>query len=130
MSLAVPPALLAAAERGAVDDAAFLVCVRDSLPYVWRVVSTLVVQLHVDGGECAVNERRPPDDCAQGQLLRAMASDAVRGCLERHFEMRLAFQNCHRLAVFRRDAVDGQAYREFVSTRAALLNQAPRLRSC
>jgi hypothetical protein len=32
MSLTVPPELVTAAKRGHIDDAAFLACVRDSLP--------------------------------------------------------------------------------------------------
>jgi hypothetical protein len=44
----------------------------------------------------------PPDEAARGELLlRMMASDAMRGAVERHFGVRLAFQNCHRVAVFR-----------------------------
>ena len=38
MSLAVPPDLLEQAQRGEVDDAAFLDCVRTSLPYAWDLV--------------------------------------------------------------------------------------------
>jgi hypothetical protein len=30
-----------------------------------------------------------------------MASDAMRAAIERHYGVRLAFQNCHRAAVFR-----------------------------
>ena len=41
MSLDVSPDLLAAAERGEVDDAAFVDCVRGSLPYAWTVVSSV-----------------------------------------------------------------------------------------
>jgi hypothetical protein len=66
----------------------------------------------------------------RGQLLRALASDAIRGGLERHFGVRLAFQNCHRVAAFRPAAVHGPAYRRFVSARAQLLNQRPELRNC
>ena len=73
-------------------------------------------------------------EAERGQLLRALASDAIRGCLERYFGVRLAFQNCHRVAVF--PAAEGQpgmesgAYRRFVSTREQLLNQSPELRDC
>jgi hypothetical protein len=45
MSLTVPPALLEAAERGPVDDADFVACVRDSLPYAWETVSRVVADL-------------------------------------------------------------------------------------
>jgi len=33
-----------------------------------------------------------------------MASDAMRGAIERRYGARLAFQNCHRAAVFRPEA--------------------------
>ena len=64
------------------------------------MISSLVAQLKVDGGEFADNQTPPPDEQARGQLLRALASDAIRGALQRHFGVRLAFQNCHRVAVF------------------------------
>src|SRR3954454_17829943 len=131
MSLDVSPALLEQAERGEVDEAAFVDCVRTSLPYAWEMISSLVAQLKVDGGQFADNTTPPPDEQARGQLLRALASDAIRGCLERHFGVRLAFQNCHRVAVF--PAGTDQAsdpYRRFTSVRSQLLNQSPLLRDC
>jgi hypothetical protein len=60
----------------------------------------------------------------------ALASDAIRGGLERHFGVKLAFQNCHRFAVFRPSAVDSARYRAFISARGQLLNQSPELRDC
>lgn len=42
----------------------------------------------------------------------------------------LAFQNCHRVAVFPADAADTGIYRRFCSARAQLLNQSPLLRDC
>jgi hypothetical protein len=59
-----------------------------------------------------------------------MASDAMRATVERHYGVRLAFQNCHRVAVFRPGAEDGAAYRAFTSIRAQLLNQRPELVNC
>jgi len=44
--------------------------------------------------------------------------------------VKLAFQNCHRVAAFAPSAVDGARYREFVSPRGQLLNQSPELRDC
>jgi hypothetical protein len=41
---------------------------------------------------------------------------------------RLAFQNCHRVAVFRPGA--DQALAEFTTARAQILNQSPELRNC
>jgi hypothetical protein len=94
MSLDVPAALLDRAERGEIDDAEFIACVRDSLPYAWRVISAVVADL--DGGKAvfADNSTPPPSETDRGQLLRALASDAVRGGLERHFGVKLAFTRC------------------------------------
>ncbi|GAA1820961.1 hypothetical protein HC028_11695 [Planosporangium flavigriseum] len=130
MSLDVPTALLERAEAGPVDDAEFVACVRDSLPYAWRVITEAVSDLRRDGGEFADHAVPPPSEAERGQLLRALASDAIRGGLERHFGVKLAFQNCHRVAAFTPAAVDGQAYRDFISPRGQLLNQSPELRDC
>ncbi|MFC7547787.1 SCO5389 family protein [Plantactinospora sp. GCM10030261] len=130
MSLTVPPSLLRAAESGAVDDDAFVACVRDSLPYAWQTVSRVVADLEASDAEFADNVVPPPSESERGQLLRALASDAIRSGLERHFGVKLAFQNCHRVAAFRLSAVDSDTYRRFVSTRGQLLNQSPELRDC
>ncbi|MFE7744712.1 SCO5389 family protein [Nocardia sp. NPDC057455] len=130
MSLDVPTAILERAERGEVDDADFVEVVRDSLPYAWEVVSRVAADLRSGTEEYADNTIAPPDDVARGQLLRAMASDAIRGGLERHFGVKLAFQNCHRVAAFPLAAVGGDTYSTFISTRAQLLNQSPELRNC
>jgi len=130
MSLDVSPALLDQAERGQVDEAAFVDCIRTSLPYAWRTVGAVVADLRRDGGELADNQVPPPDEHARGELLRALASDAIRGALERHFGVKLAFQNCHRVAAFRRDAVGGATYRAFVSPLEQVRNQSPALRDC
>jgi hypothetical protein len=130
MSLNVSPALLATAERGEVSDAEFVACVRESLPYAWDVVSKVMTDLRTGGGDFADHEVPPPTDAERGQLLRALASDAIRGGLERHFGARLAFQNCHRVAAFDVDAVGGERWQRFVSPRGQLLNQSPELRNC
>jgi uncharacterized protein len=128
MSLTVPPSLLEQARVGEVDDAEFLDCVRTSLPYAWDVVTGLVKELEASGGEFADNQIPPPDEAARGQLLRMMASDAMRDAIERCFGVRLAFQNCHRAAVFRPAAT--AAIAAFTSPRAQLLNQRPELVNC
>jgi len=131
MSLDVPTAMIDAAERGEIDDAAFVAVVRDSLPYAWRVITTAVGDLATDPRvEYAQHATSPPDEQARGQLLRALASDAIRGSLERHFGVRLAFQNCHTLRAYRPSAVGGEGHREFTSARAQVLNQTPELRDC
>ena len=128
MSLAVPANLLEQARHGEVDDEAFLDCVRASLPYAWSMLDGLIKELAASGGDFADNEVPPPDEAARGQLLRLMASDAMRGAVERHYGVRLAFQNCHRAAVFRPGAA--RAFAEFTSPRSQLLNQRPDLLNC
>lgn len=131
MSLAIPSAMIDAAERGELDDAEFVAVVRDSLPYAWQVISGVVGDLAIDSSaEFTDHSVPPPDESARGQLLRALASDAIRGALQRHFGVALAFQNCHRVAAFRPDAVSGETYRSFVSPRDQVLNQSPQLRDC
>ena len=129
MSLKVPAALLEQAGRGEVGEEDFAACIRESLPYVWGVVSSLARQARQAAGGFAEDQAPPPSLEAQGQLLRMMASDAMRGALERHFGVRLAFQNCHRVGVFGPGAAD-EEYRRFVSPRAQLLNQSPELINC
>lgn len=133
MSLDVSPALLEKAERGEVSDAEFVACVRESLPYAWTVITGVIAEAEGAADGFADNETPPPSEAERGQLLRALASDAIRGGLERHFGVKLAFQNCHRIAVFKTSGngtVDSDRYRAFVSPRGQLLNQSPELRDC
>ncbi|AGM02623.1 hypothetical protein ED92_06140 [Amycolatopsis sp. MJM2582] len=130
MSLDVSPALLEKAERGEVSDAEFVACVRESLPYAWTVITGVIAEAEGAADGFADNETPPPSEAERGQLLRALASDAIRGGLERHFGVKLAFQNCHRVAVFKKSQVDSDRYRAFVSVRGQLLNQSPELRDC
>ncbi len=130
MSLNVPNELVAAAERGHVDDRAFLACVRDSLPYAYGLVESLANKLPADGRDFVDNLAPPPDEQARGQLLRALSSNAIRSALERRFGVVLAFQNCHRLAVFRPETVGGEQYRRFVSVEGQVLNQQPEFVDC
>ncbi|MBO3744620.1 hypothetical protein J5X84_00975 [Streptosporangiaceae bacterium NEAU-GS5] len=128
MSLTVSPELLEAAKTGEVKPQDFLDCVRTSLPYAWTVISELAQRRESTGAEFADNTTEPPTDEARGQLLRCMASDAMRGAIERHFSVRLAFQNCHRVAVF--DPGAHGAYERFIRPEAQLLNQSPELVNC
>jgi hypothetical protein len=131
VSLDVPTPVLDAAARGELDDARFVAVVRDSLPYAWEVVAAAVDDLTAHpGAPFGQHEAPPPSERERGELLRALASNAIRGALERHFEVVLAFQNCHRVAAFAPAAVDSPVYREFVSPRGQVLNQTPELRDC
>ncbi|MFJ2577965.1 SCO5389 family protein [Kitasatospora aureofaciens] len=129
MSLDVSPALLAQAEHGEVNEADFIDTVRTSLPYAYQVVAGLSTELAATEGEF-VNDNTTPTDEERAQLLRALASNAIRGSLERHFGVTLAFVNCHRVGAFRPGAEQGDAHREFTSLRNQIRNQSPELRSC
>jgi hypothetical protein len=128
MSLTVSPNLLEKAQRGPVSDDDFIACIRESLPYAWSVVSDVAERLAAGGAAFADNQKEPPDEASRGQLLRLVGSDAMRAAVERHFNVRLAFQNCHRLALF--DPAARAEHAEFVSPRAQLLNQSPELVNC
>ncbi|HLU57924.1 MAG TPA: SCO5389 family protein [Pseudonocardia sp.] len=128
MSLTVPAALLEKAQQGAVDDEEFVACIRDSLPYAWSMVERLAKELAASGAPSAQNTEVPPDDRAWGEMFRLVASDSMRGAVQRHFGVKLAFQNCCRIGLFRPDAT--AEYEEFISPRAQLLNQKPELLNC
>lgn len=49
MSLNVPTTLLERAAQGEVDDAEFVDCVRQSLPYAWQVITSVVTDLELAG---------------------------------------------------------------------------------
>ncbi|MCX6462179.1 MAG: SCO5389 family protein [Pseudonocardiales bacterium] len=128
MSLTVPPALLEKAQRGPVDDDEFVACVRDSLPYAWGMVERLAKELDASGAPSVQNLEVPPDDASWGEVFRLVGSDAMRGAVQRHFGVRLAFQNCCKVGLFRPEATE--EYERFVSPRAQLLNQRPDLLNC
>ncbi|WLW50948.1 SCO5389 family protein [Streptomyces sp. YU58] len=130
MSLDVSPELLAEAEQGDIREEDFVATVRTSLPYAYDLVASLAAELKGGTAEFSDNQTPPPSEKERGQLLRALASDAIRGSLERHFGIALAFQNCHRVAAFRPDSLDGESYTKFTSVRSQVLNQSPEFRDC
>ena len=130
MSLDVSPQLLAEAENGEVREEDFVETVRTSLPYAYNLVDRLVGELLSSTAEFTDNQTPPPSEKERGQLLRALSSDAIRGSLERHFGIVLAFQNCHRVAAFRPESRGGETYARFTSLRSQILNQSPEFRDC
>jgi hypothetical protein len=104
--------------------------VRDPLPYAYQLIAGLADELQGSEREFADNLTPPPSEAERGQLLRALASDSIRGSLERHFGVTPAFQNCHRVAAFRPNAKGGETYAKFTSTRSQILNQSPEFRDC
>ncbi|KIF78327.1 hypothetical protein QR77_40230 [Streptomyces sp. 150FB] len=130
MSLDVSPELLSDAENGRIREADFVSTVRTSLPYAYDLIAGLTVELRENDIEFADNQTPPPSERERGQLLRALASDAIRGSLERHFGVTLAFMNCHRVAVFRPQDQGGTTHTRFTSLRSQILNQSPEFRDC
>ncbi|MDA1358163.1 SCO5389 family protein [Glycomyces luteolus] len=136
MSLDVSEDLLAKAQAGEVTDADFIDCIKQSLPFAWELIAKVVNDLKngvvssSGSAQFADNTTPPPDEQSRGQLLRVLASDAMRNALERHYGVKLAFENCHRVAAFPLSEVDSDTYRNFISPRGQLLNQSPELRDC
>ncbi|MFD4975268.1 SCO5389 family protein [Streptomyces sp. NPDC058424] len=130
MSLDISPQLLAEAENGAVREEDFVETVRTSLPYAYDLIARLASELRSNTAEFADNQTPPPSEKERGQLLRALSSDAIRGSLERHFGIALAFQNCHRVAAFHLEARGGETHTRFTSLTSQILNQSPEFRDC
>jgi hypothetical protein len=130
MSLDVSPQLLTQAEQGEIREEDFVATIRESLPYAYGLIADLAGELESSSREFADNLTPPPSEAERGQLLRALASNSIRGSLERHFGVTLAFQNCHRVAAFRPEARAGETYTKFTSSRAQILNQSPEFRDC
>ncbi|HLZ62733.1 MAG TPA: SCO5389 family protein [Ktedonosporobacter sp.] len=129
MSLNVPAAMIEQAQAGEVRTSDFLQCIKESLPYAWQLIEGLIARLNRSDAEFVDNQVPPPSEEARGQLLRVLASDSMRGAIEQHYGVKLAFQNCHRVAVFRKDQL-GSTYEEFITPRSQILNQTPELRDC
>lgn len=129
MSLTVSTTLLEQARMGEIEQKDFLACIQESLPYAWQLIEDLANKLRAGETQFVDNLVPPPDEQSRGQLLRVLASDAMRGALEQHYGVKLAFQNCHRVALFRQGQLDAN-YAEFISPRSQVLNQTPELRDC
>ena len=132
MSLNVPQSLLWEVRQGQkINDATFIRVIHDSLHDAFHIISDLAKKLEAyPDANHATHAPPSMDDSTRGQLLRLMASDAIRGAVERQFGIRLAFQNCHKVAAFRPEAVGGPAWQAFTSIEAQVLNQAPESRDC
>jgi hypothetical protein len=128
VSLTVPASLMEKAQHGTVSDDEFVDCIRESLPYAWSVIERLAKELDSSGAPSAQNLEVPPDDASWGELFRLVGSDAMRGAVQRRFGVRMAFQNCCKVGLFRLDAT--KEYQAFISPRAQLLNQGPSLVNC
>lgn len=128
VSLTVSPELQQKAMDGKVSDAEFVTCIQASLPYAWSVVARLAAEREETGAPFADNREVPGTEAEWGELFRLVASDSMRAAVERHYDVRLAFQNCCRVALFDRSATE--EYERFTSPQAQLLNQRPELVNC
>jgi hypothetical protein len=128
LSLTVPDALLEQAQRGPVSDADFIECIQNSLPYAWGLIEELAAELEETGSSAVQSTTVPPDEAAWGQLFRLVSSDSMRGAVQRRFGVRLAFQNCCKVGLFKSEAE--AEYQEFITPRAQILNQNPLLLNC
>ncbi len=130
MSLNISSELMKQAQTGQVDEEAFVESIKQSLPYAFGVVENLAKRLARGEAEWVEHSVPPPSEQDRAQLLRMMGGDAIRGAVERYFGIKLAFQNCHKMAAFRPEDVGSSAYQEFISIRSQILNQTPELKDC
>jgi NucS shadow ORF len=131
MSLTVTTELKQLARGGNLPLDEFIGCIKDSLPRAWQVIEELASTLNREQQLThAIHAPLQMEDEQRGQLLRLMASSSMRNAVERHYEMKLEFQNCHNTAVFRPNAVGSDEHRRFVSPEAQILAQSPELVDC
>ena len=130
MSLNITPELLKQAQEGEVNQEAFIDSIRQSLPYAFGIVEDLAKRLAQGEAEWVEHSVPPPTEQDRAQLLRMIGGDAIRGAVEGYFGIKLAFQNCHKTAIFRPEALESPDYQDFISIRSQILNQTPELIDC
>lgn len=138
MSLTVTPQVLARAEAGTLTEDDFYECVKLSLPFAVDVVHRLAHQAEASESDMAEFAPTSLDAKLRGQILRAMASDAIRSALALCFGSHqsrapgiiIAFQNCHRVAVFLDTELGREAHRKWTSKESQILAQSPNLVDC
>lgn len=129
MSLNVSVHLIEQAKTGKASEVDFVNSIRESLPYAWNIVEELAERI-ARGEEWANHCVAPPTEKHRAQLLRMIGGDAIRGAVEHHFGIKLAFQNCHNVGVFRPENLNSPAYLDFISIESQILNQTPELIDC
>lgn len=131
MSLTVSDDIVQRAQQRELTLQQFVDCIAQSLPLAWQIIEKLTGELR--GREeltHAVHAPQHMDDAQRGQLLRLFASSSMRSAVERHFGLRLEFQNCHKAAAFRDAAVGSPEHLFFVSPEAQILAQSPEMVDC
>ncbi len=138
MSLTVPALLLQKAQEGMVSEEEFYQCVKSSLPFAVDTIHALVHQADRSTEDMAEFAPRSLEPEKRGELLRAMASDAIKGMLTKRFGghqgrgegIIIAFQNCHKVGVFLNTEKGRAAYEKWSSVEAQILAQSPNLQDC
>jgi hypothetical protein len=131
MSLTVTTELKEQAREGNLSLGEFIECIQHSLPKAWQVIEGLADELRMQPSLAhAVHAPLNMEDEQRGQLLRLMASSSMRSAVERHYGLKFEFQNCHKTAAFRSDAIGSEEHRHFISAEAQILAQAPELVDC
>jgi hypothetical protein len=119
------------ARDGALTSDEFINCIMHSLPRAWQVIDGLAAELRSRRSLThAIHAPRNMDDEQRGQLLRLMESSSMRAAVDRHYGLRLEYQNCQNTAAFRQNAVGSPEHRHFVSAEAQILAQSPELVDC
>ncbi len=128
MSLEVPHHIVEQAHNGRLSEQDFIACVKQSLPQAWHIVENLALRKKSGEEGLVAHTPRSMEDATRGQLLRMMASDAIRSAVEKHFGLIFAFQNCHATATFWKH--EEAAHTQFTSMESQIINQSPDLRDC
>lgn len=131
MSLTVTTEVLQRAREGELGLDDFIDCIAHSLPRAWQIIEQLTGELRAQQELThAVHAPQQMEDEQRGQLLRLFASSSMRSAIERHYGLRFEFQNCHKAAAFRDEAVGSPEHLFFVSAEAQVLAQSPELVDC
>jgi hypothetical protein len=131
MSLTVTAELKDLAREGNLSLDEFISCIRHSLPQAWHVIEGLADELRSQPTLAhAIHAPRHMEDEQRGQLLRLLASSSMKAAVELHYGLRFEFQNCHKTAAFRPDAIGSEEHLHFISPEAQILAQAPGLVDC
>jgi uncharacterized protein len=131
MSLTVTTELKELAREGNLTHAEFIDCIQHSLPRAWQVIEGLADDLRGQPSLThAIHAPLHMEDEQRGQLLRLMASSSMKAAIEQYHGLRFEFQNCHKTAAFRPDAIGSKEHTHFISPEAQILAQTPELIDC
>jgi len=131
MSLTVTAELKELAREGNLPLDEFINCIRQSLPRAWQIIEGLADTLGSQPSLThAIHAPKHMEDEQRWQLLRLMASSSMRSAVERRYGLMFEFQNCHKTAAFRPDAIGSKEHLGFISPEAQILAQAPELVDC